>query len=231
MPSPALALERRSPKPKRMKHRLPWAGALALAAMVSSTTQTMALTNGVIVISTRRDQDLLLGGGEVLNQKGPGNTAPGDTAMATLLEDYGYVARVLPDSEIKDNWATYAPTDPNFNIALLICSGSGASSDTPPAPSSDIPVIMGEHVDLGSDPSKPGSIFMYQGTASNDPNETTGGIGATKYMKVVNPTHPIMQGIPLDAQGCVRIFRDKYPEETAHLPSGGSPKANYEYRW
>jgi hypothetical protein len=58
-------------------------------------------------------------------------------------------------------------------------------------------------------------------------------------MKVLLPNHPIMQGIPLDAQGMVKIFRDPYPEEGgipggagpvgAHTPAGG--KRNYEYAW
>jgi hypothetical protein len=215
-----------------MKNKFVWVSAVILALQVTSEMKALAqLTNGVIVITTRRDEDLGLGATEVFNQKGPGNTAPGDTGMAALLEDYGYVARVLSDSEVKDNWAAYEPADPNFSIALLIASGSSASSQVPPAPHSNIPVMMGEHSDLGSDNSKPGSIFMYQGTGSNDPNDSTGGTGATKYMKVINPSHPIMQGIPLDSEGRVKIFRDMYPEENAHLPSAGSPKPNYEYRW
>src|SRR5256885_13398410 len=48
-------------------------------------------------------------------------------------------------------------------------------------------------------------------------------------MKVIAPNHPIMQGIPIDADGRVRIFRDAYPEENAHVPESGKP--NYEYRW
>jgi hypothetical protein len=40
--------------------------------------------------------------------------------------------------------------------------------------------------------------------------------------------HPIMQGIPLDANDCVKIYRDPYPEEVAasglgHMPAGGNP--------
>jgi hypothetical protein len=48
-------------------------------------------------------------------------------------------------------------------------------------------------------------------------------------MKVLQANHPIMQGIPLDALGRVKIFRDKYPEENAHVPPTGKP--NYEYSW
>jgi hypothetical protein len=48
-------------------------------------------------------------------------------------------------------------------------------------------------------------------------------------MVVLNTNHAIMQGIPLDALGRVKIFRDSYPEEDAHLPTGG--RLNYQYRW
>ena len=48
-------------------------------------------------------------------------------------------------------------------------------------------------------------------------------------MKVIDPEHPIMKGIPLDDQGRVKIFRDRYPEEELHVPTGG--KSNYEWRW
>ena len=40
-----------------------------------------------------------------------------------------------------------------------------------------------------------------------------------------------MQGIPLDAQGRVKIWRDPLPEENAHLPGGGPPKRNWRYSW
>jgi hypothetical protein len=45
----------------------------------------------------------------------------------------------------------------------------------------------------------------------------------------VAPDHPIMRGIPLDAQGRVKIFRERYPDEELHVPPGG--KVNYEWRW
>lgn len=49
-------------------------------------------------------------------------------------------------------------------------------------------------------------------------------------MRVTNTNHPIMQGIPLDAQGRVKIFRDPYPDENAHvLTPGGLP--NYQISW
>jgi hypothetical protein len=69
---------------------------------------------------------------------------------------------------------------------------------------------------------------MYNGTDSSDPNSTTTP-PATQYMKVVAPDHPIMKGIPVDGQGRVKIWRDKYPAESAYVPTGGKP--NYEFRW
>ncbi|MBM3832623.1 MAG: hypothetical protein FJ403_05000 [Verrucomicrobia bacterium] len=88
--------------------------------------------------------------------------------------------------------------------------------------------MMGEHVTLGNNAGRAGSIFMYNGTQSTDPNEA-GSPPATKYMKVIAPDHPIMAGIPLDAQGRVKIFREPYPDEERFVPTGG--KKNFEYRW
>src|SRR5919108_718955 len=100
------------------------------------------------------------------------------------------------------------PVDTNFAISLIIMSGSGGSADTPPPPPG-IPLMMGEHVCLGDRTDRQGSIFMYSnGTQSSDPNE---GTGASKYMKVTATNHPILQGIPLDAQSRVKIFREAYP--------------------
>src|ERR1041385_342652 len=53
-----------------------------------------------------------------------------------------------------------------------------------------IPVIMGEHTDV-ADRNNPGAIYMYSnGNTSTDPNESG---PASKYMKVLNPSHPILQ--------------------------------------
>ena len=71
------------------------------------------------------------------------------------------------------------------------------------------------------------AAYSCNGQASSDPNE--GSPPATKYMKVLAPDHPIMAGIPLDAQGRVKIFRERYPDEELHVPTGG--KKNFEYRW
>src|SRR5207249_6495052 len=79
--------QRGQPSGKQMKQIFLWTTALALAVTVTSPIETRALTNGVILITTRNDQDISYGGGEVFDQKGPGNTAPGDTAMVEILGD------------------------------------------------------------------------------------------------------------------------------------------------
>src|SRR5262245_32016411 len=108
-------------------------------------------------------------------------------------------------------------------------SCSGSSADMPPPNTNGIPIIMGEHSCLG-DQSLAGnsSIYMYVNKTSGNQTGTTPGDG--QYMVVVNTTHPIMQGIPLDSQGRVKIWRDPYPEENAHLPTD-APKLNYKYSW
>ena len=79
------------------------------------------------------------------------------------------------------------------------------------------------------------SMYMYGNKVSG--NQTSSSTGPSQYMVVVATNHPIMQGIPLDAQGRVKIWRDPYPEENAHLPavnpniSGSAPKLNYKYSW
>jgi len=222
-----------------MKNMLIWAGAVALAAIV--TAQEEPPTTGVILITTRAPQDSAAGTEYYTDEKGPGMATPGDVAMATLLADYGYSPRLVLDKILGDTASDWGcppttrdtflmPLVPEFGVKLTIMSGSGASADTP-APAADlgIPVMMGEHVCLGDNTARPGSVFMYKNhSASSDPNQGSTP-AATKYMKVLQPEHPIMKGIPLDAQGRVKIFRDRYPTENAHMPTGG--KDNYEYRW
>ena len=215
-----------------MKQQTAWAGVLALAFSVAICARTQA---GVIMISTRNAQDTQFGLNEIVtDEKGPGLATPGDVAMASLFHDQGYTCRLILDTllgpraaEIGQDPATFLqPLNSNFAISLIIMSGSGGSADTPPPPPG-IPLMMGEHVCLGDRTDRQGSIFMYSnGTQSSDPNE---GTGASKYMKVIAPSHPILQGIPLDAQSRVKIFREAYPEEELHVPEGG--KRNYEYRW
>jgi hypothetical protein len=190
---------------------------------------------GVILISTRAPQDTQFGTEFYTDEKGPGMVTPGDAAMAALLGNHGYSCRLILDKLLGEGAATIGmdpatfllPVNTNMAIDLAIMSGSGASADTPPPPA-DIPIMMGEHVCLGANAGRPGSIYMYTGTASSDPNEGSTP-PATKYMKVIAPDHPILKGIPLDAQGRVKIFRDRFPQEELHVPTGG--KKNYEYRW
>ena len=220
-----------------MKNRFVWSSALALGVIVMSQIQSEALTNAVILISTRAAQDTAAGSEYVTDEQGPGMVSPGDVAMVQVLGDYGYTSRLVLDkllNGVAQTWTTtppppetwLEPQGPAFAPMLIIASGSSAGADVPRRNTNGIPVMMGEHTDVG-DRSNPGAIFMYSGgSLSTDPNQAN---GASRYMKVINTTHPIMQGIPLDAQGRVKIFRDPYPEENAHVPAGG--KLNYEYRW
>ena len=215
-----------------MRQKATWAGALALAITTATCVQTRA---GVIMISTRNPQDTQFGTEFLTDEKGPGMATPGDVAMASKLHDNGYTCRLILDKLLgpaastvgQDPQAFLQPVNKDFAISLIIMSGSGGSADTPPPPPG-IPLMMGEHVCLGNNEARQGSIFMYNGTASNDPNESSTP-PATKFMKVLTPDHPILAGIPLDAQGRVKIFREPYPEEELHVPAGG--KRNFEYRW
>lgn len=228
-----------------MKHRLVWVSALALAVTFTTQTQMLGANNGVILISTRAPQDTAAGGEYFTDEKGPGMVSPGDVAMGELLSDYGYSSRLVLDKILGDtatSWVTtpinrdyfLVPVNPDLAPMLIIMSGSGSSADTPlQTQTNGIPLMMGEHVCLGNNAARPGSIYMYNSTTSNDPNQ---GNTTNLYMKVVNKTHPIMQGIPLDAQDRVKIFRDPYPEENAHIPTNSSTgavlgKPNYEFRW
>jgi hypothetical protein len=241
-----------------MKHRFALAGALALAVTISSQVQTMGqpLTNGVILISTRSPQDTAAGTEYYTDERGPGMASPGDVEMVNLLGDYGYSCRLVLDTMLSD-LATFWPSfpvpadtfttnllNPNYAPRLFIASGSGASSQCPPPIYNTnglaVPEMMGEHVCLGNNLARQGAIYMYDnnlGYGSNDPNDgNMTDLDTRQYMTVVNTTHPIMQGIPLDAQGRVKIWRDPYPEENAHIPTDETGtnvigKANYEWRW
>ena len=240
-----------------MKQRFAWASAVALAVAMSSQIQTMAITNGVIVISTRTASDALyrqISSSTLYDAddyKGPGVFSPGDTAMAILLQDYGYATRLVPEWLLRpdavDPSGVYtglspeyyygggggpsrpADTNNHYAASLVIISGSGSSADMPPPNTNGIPIIMGEHSCLGDQVlSGNSSLYLYGNKTSG--NQTSSSTGPGQYMVVVDPNHPIMQGIPLDSQGRVKIWRDPYPEENAHLPAA-SPKLNYKYSW
>jgi len=231
---------------KYLKHRFGWAGALALAMTVTPQVATQGATNGTICIITRFEQDLSWNGedgdpNDGFDYKGVGQCSPGDVAMAELLADYGYSPRVTISREVfagAVNPYTLMPADPDgylhplnpdFDVALVIQSGSGSSSYAAPIASNGVPVMSGEHVCL-SDRAKPGSIFMYKnGGDSNDDYGPPNGGDASQYMLVLHPEHPIMQGIPLDALGRVKVIRDPYPEENAHVPPTGHPNWEYDY--
>jgi hypothetical protein len=251
-----------------MKHRLVWASALALAVIATSQTESKAaytnsdgilITNGVIVISTRTASDALyrrISSSSLYDAddfKGPGVAVPGDSAMAALLSDHGYVTRLVPEwllrtavidpsgvynQDYLGPWIIYnggggptqqAASQSNvlYSASLVIISGSGSGADMPEVNTNGIPVIMGEHSCLGE--TTAGPLYMYGNKTSG--NQVDVAVGDRQYMKVIAPNHPIMQGIPLDAQGRVKIWRDPYPEEELHKPAVASPKLNYRYSW
>jgi hypothetical protein len=185
---------------------------------------------------------------------GPGEFSPGDAQMGELLQDHGYSIRMLPERALwwsttdwvgNPSWPlTYyqgggGPSSTTSNVLLsamlVIMSGSGSSADMAPPNTNKIPIITGEHTTLGDTASAPSShaeLFFYANKKSGNIT-ITGGNGVSGnpglYMKVQAPNHPIMQGIPLDSQNRVKIFRDPYPEETLHNTPGG--KSNYEISW
>lgn len=256
-----------------MRHRIVWAGALALAATIASQAETQPNTNGVVIITTRSATDAFwrqqsssgLWDGD--DAKGPGVFSPGDAAMAIVLQDNGYTTRMLPEKALSYTQTVSAGvTDPTLDwlgmpndplnyykggggpssgtsselwaAQLIIVSGSGGSADMPPPNTNGVPIIMGEHSCLGDAtagvPRDHSELFLYSSRNSgNLTSPSTHGL----YMKVMAPNHPIMQGIPLDAQNRVKIFRDPYPEETLHnVPDPSKTdfvpaKSNYEISW
>jgi hypothetical protein len=219
-----------------MKSRFTWGSAVALMLTVTSPFVTLGATNGVILISTRKAQDLTYGTTDAYDQKGPGQVSQGDVAMQELLGDNGYSCRLIMDAQlgdpaVKDNYLM--PVDTNFAPVLIIVSGSSGSADVPRTLDKGLPVMMGEHSCLGdrANLADTSDLFMYSGgTTSGNITDTSAPPGG-QYMKVtaVGKSHPILQGIPLDSQDRIKIFRDPYPEENAHVPLTG--KKNYEYSW
>lgn len=212
-----------------MNSRSRWSFLLAVACGASSV---LPVSGGVIMLTTRKNQDTAYAQEHLTEEKGPGLATPGDVAMAAVLGDHGYSCRIVLDALLNENLggnlgAYLNPIDENLQIDLVIWSGSSSSADVPKPPPG-VPLMMGEHVTLGNRTDREGSIFMYNGQDSNDPNDSSSP-PASRYMKVVAPDHPIMKGIPMDADGRVKIFREPYPGEEAHVPTGG--KKNFEYRW
>jgi hypothetical protein len=131
-----------------------------------------------------------------------------------------------------------APNGSNVFLSamLVIMSGSGSSADMAPPNTNNISIITGEHTTLGDSATAPGShseLFLYANKVSNNIG-LTGGNGVSGnpglYMRVLQPNHPIFQGIPLDATNRVKIWRDHYPDENSHvLTPGGNP--NYVISW
>ena len=162
--------------------------------------------------------------------------------MAELLGDHGYSTMVLICSLLNTNTAAFEtpgypippgdpvpylfPSDPLFNANLVIQSGSSAGAVNPKVYPQGVAVMSGEHTCLSDRSNREGNLFMYyNGGDSSDAY----GPAAGPYMKVVAPNHPIMQGIPLDSEGRVKIYRDPYPEENAHVPVGGYSNVEYDY--
>src|SRR5207249_11212262 len=107
-----------------MKNRLVWPSALALAVLVASPIETKALTNGCIVITTRTASDALwrqISSSTLWDADdfmGPGTISPGDAAMQALLQDYGYITRVIPEwllrPEAVDPCGVYSGLTPQY---------------------------------------------------------------------------------------------------------------------
>ena len=243
-----------------MKRRFLWASAVALAVIAGSQVQTLGLTNGLIIITTRTASDALYrqisssGLYDSDDFRGPGTATPGDSAMASLLMDNGYSTRLVPEwllsPQAVDPSGVYSaympcyeyiygggggptkPLDTNVLYAaqLVILSGSGSGGDFPEPNTRGIAIMGGDHTILGDRANK-GSLFMYGNSGTSDANGANAFPvpGPIQYLKVTaaGKAHPIMAGIPLDAQDRVKVFRERYPEENAHVPTGG--KANYQF--
>src|SRR5438552_1133587 len=150
-----------------MKPRFIWVSALALVLTVTSQFVTLGATNGVILISTRKAQDLTYGV-DAYDQKGPGQVSQGDVAMQELLGDNGYSGRLVMDAQLGDtavNDSYLNPADTNFAPVLIIVSGSSGSADVPRTLDKGVPVMMGEHSCLADQANfvDTSDLFMYSG--------------------------------------------------------------------
>ena len=248
----------------------PLAPALAAIALAQTAAQaaytnqnSIIITNGVVLITTRSAQDgwFHTQGHSSLwdadDNRGPGCFSPGDAAMGELLQDNGYTVRMVPEKVLDPSSYVSGtcvdwygnPIDPLqyynggnlpsgtatsasnvlYSAMLVIMSGSGASSDFPPPNTLRIPIIAGDATLVGDTTSPTrdhGEIFLWHNYSGGS---LTLGYNPGLYMRVVATNHPIMQGIPLDTQGRVQIFRAPYPQENQH--SANSSKPNYELGW
>src|SRR5688572_20560997 len=138
-----------------MKLPFAWASAFALAVTISS--QAQSITNGMIVITTRKAQDLTWGVTDAANIMGPGQVSPGDILMGVVLGDHGYSSRLILDAELNptqvnpllstpgdQNFYLFA-SNPDFNAILVINSGTSGSADIGAPNTNNVPIIMGEH--------------------------------------------------------------------------------------
>lgn len=175
---------------------------------------------GVILISSR-NAGLLA----VPNSEGP---AVGDVAMAALLGNAGYRTKVVADTLLTDEIGLLVgpPT-----AEMVVLSGSSGSANVLAVPD-NIPVMMGEHVTLQNSDRVGYIPFYTKNDFSDDANVWPDDASKTVYIKIVNTTHPITQGIQTDANGLVQILRDPYPTEDSYSkPPTGSWYKNYEFGW
>jgi len=164
---------------------------------------------------------------------GEGPTA-GDMAMVILLQNAGYRGKLVPDVNLPDSIADLEAR--GDTLELVILSGSSSSGDVQAVPAG-VAAMMGEHVTLQNS-SRTGYIPFYTDNGqSADSNRWSQDASKTQYIKIVNTTHPITQGIQTDANGMVKILRDPYPTEDAYcrpdpaVDSTTPYKKNYEFAW
>ncbi|MBW7939423.1 MAG: hypothetical protein H3C63_11640 [Candidatus Omnitrophica bacterium] len=206
-----------------MKH----ATVIALVVLLLIPIMAMAQPDprGQILVSTRNKSIYAVPPTE--------SVSPGDMGALILLQNAGYRGKLYADAYMPDEYTAAEVT--GDTIELVYLSGSSSSSDVQAVPEG-VPVLMGEHVTLAN-PARAGTIPFYaEGTSTGDTNRWgQDSTGLTQYMKLVNTSHPITQGIQTDANGLVRILRDPYPNEDAYSRPdplvSGSWKKNYEYAW
>ena len=158
----------------------------------------------------------------------------GDMSMLILLQNAGYRGKLVPDINLPDAVADAEAR--GDTLEMIVLSGSSSSADVQAIPTA-VPAMMGEHVTLQNS-TRAGYIPFYtDNSASGDSNRWPGDANKTQFMKIVNTTHPITQGIQTDANGLVKILRDPYPTEDAYcrpdpaVDATTPYKHNYEFGW